>query len=76
MLNTPHDAISQFRAALSVRGILAPVEIRADGGLHRCDAEGKGGKNDAAYLLHLKPSKPHKAPYDLADKRQQPLPMH
>ncbi len=47
------DAINQFRAALSARGILAPIEIRADGVLHRCDAEGKGGKKDAAYLLHL-----------------------
>ena len=48
-----NDAISQFRAALSVRGILPPLEILADGVLHRCDAEGKGGKRDAAYLLHL-----------------------
>lgn len=48
-----NDAISQFRAALAGRGILAPVDIRADGKLHRCDAEGKGGKGDAAYLLHL-----------------------
>jgi putative DNA primase/helicase len=47
------DALNQFRAALSVRGILAPLKIRADGVLHRCDAEGKGGKGDAAYLLHL-----------------------
>ena len=29
------------------------MEILADGKLHRCDAEGKSGKNDAAYLLHL-----------------------
>lgn len=47
------NPIDQFRAALSVRCILAPVEIRADGEMHRCDAEGKGGKNDATYLLHL-----------------------
>ncbi len=45
--------LDQFRAALAGRGILPPVEIRADGQLHRCDAEGKGGRNDAAYLLHL-----------------------
>lgn len=49
---TPHP-IDQFRAALAGRGILPPADIRADGKLHRCDAEGKGGKNDAAYLLHL-----------------------
>lgn len=53
MNSNPNNVISQFRAALSARGILAPVEIRADGFLHRCDAEGKGGKHDAAYLLHL-----------------------
>ena len=47
------NPIDQFRTALSARGILAPAEIRADGVLHRCDADGKGGKNDAAYLLHL-----------------------
>ena len=53
MMNTPQEAVSQFRAALAGRGILAPVEIIGDGVLHRCDAEGKGGKKDAAYLLHL-----------------------
>lgn len=47
------NPIDQFRAALSARGILAPLEILADGVLHRCDTEGKGGKKDAAYLLHL-----------------------
>ncbi len=47
------NPIDQFRAALSARGILPPLEIRADGVLHRCDAEGKGGKKDATYLLHL-----------------------
>jgi putative DNA primase/helicase len=47
------DAINQFRMALSARSIIAPADIRADGVLHRCDAEGKGGKNDAAYLLHM-----------------------
>lgn len=48
-----NDALSQFRAALSGRGILPPADLRADGALHRCDAVGKGGKGDAAYLLHL-----------------------
>lgn len=47
------DPIDQFRAALAGRGILPPLEIRADGVIHRCDAEGKGGKKDAAYLLYL-----------------------
>jgi putative DNA primase/helicase len=47
------DPISQFRMALSERQILAPAEIVADGKIHRCDAEGKNGRGDAAYLLHL-----------------------
>lgn len=48
------DVLVQFRAALATRGILSPAEIITDGRIHRCDAEGKGGKNDAAaYLLHL-----------------------
>lgn len=50
MMTHPLD---QFRTALAGRGILPPADIRADGALHRCDAEGKGGKGDAAYLLHL-----------------------
>jgi putative DNA primase/helicase len=47
------DAIDQFRAALTTRNIIPPGEIIADGKLHRCDADGKNGKGDAAYLLHL-----------------------
>ncbi len=47
------DPIAQFREALSCRGIIAPSEIIADGRIHRCDAEVKNGKGDAAYLLHL-----------------------
>ncbi|MFO1351541.1 MAG: toprim domain-containing protein [Gammaproteobacteria bacterium] len=45
--------IAQFRAALATRSIIAPADFVADGRLHRCDAEGKHGKGDAAYLLHL-----------------------
>lgn len=47
------DVIQQFRDALLGRGIVPPVELLADGNIHRCDAEGKGGKGDASYLLHL-----------------------
>lgn len=53
MLNAAQDALSQFHGALTRRSIIAPTEILADGRLHRCDAEGKNGKNDATYLLHL-----------------------
>lgn len=47
------DVYQQFRAALAVRGIIPPADLLADGTIQRCDAEGKGGKNDASYLLHL-----------------------
>jgi putative DNA primase/helicase len=43
----------QFRNAMTGRNIIPPMEILADGALHRCDAEGTGGKGDAAYVLHL-----------------------
>ena len=47
-------AIDRFRDALRGRGILAPDDLIADGGLHRCDVDGgKRGKGDGAYLLHL-----------------------
>ena len=47
------DAITQFLDALTKRGIVPPDNLLADGILHRCDAEGRGGKGDAAYLIHL-----------------------
>jgi putative DNA primase/helicase len=48
------EPVEQFRAALAGRGILPKDgEVIADGRIHRCDAEGRGGKGDAAYLLHL-----------------------
>ena len=47
------DPIEQFRAALSVRGIVPKGAIVADGRIHRCDAEGRGGKGDGAYMMHL-----------------------
>jgi uncharacterized protein (DUF927 family)/phage/plasmid primase-like uncharacterized protein len=48
------DPVEQFRAALARRGIVPKDgEVIADGRIHRCDAEGRGGKGDAAYLLHL-----------------------
>jgi putative DNA primase/helicase len=47
------DPVQQFREALSRRGITVPREVIADGRLHRCDAQCRNGKGDAAYLLHL-----------------------
>jgi putative DNA primase/helicase len=50
-----HDArpIEQFRDGLQRRNIIPPTPIIGDGKLRRCDAEGRNGKGDAAYLLHL-----------------------
>ncbi len=53
MLQDPQQTISQFRAALEARAILPPDPILGDGQLHRCDADGKHGRGDAAYILHL-----------------------
>ena len=50
---TTAEVIDQFRAALAARDIVPPESIIADGSIHRCDAAGKNGKGDAAYLLHL-----------------------
>ena len=47
-----HEALQQFREAMAARGILPSADLLADGKIHRCDAEGKGGKGDASYLLH------------------------
>lgn len=47
------EVIDRFWAALAVRDIVPPERIIADGSIHRCDAAGKNGKGDAAYLLHL-----------------------
>jgi hypothetical protein len=47
------EVIDRFRAALAARDIIPPVEIIADGRIHRCDAAGRNGKGDAAYLLNV-----------------------
>jgi putative DNA primase/helicase len=47
------DALAQFRDALERRSIIPPAELIADGKIHRCDADGKNGKDDASYVLHL-----------------------
>jgi len=49
----PSAVIERFRAALAARDIVPPARVIADGDIHRCDAAGKNGKGDAAYLLHL-----------------------
>src|ERR1700680_4864729 len=47
------NALDQFRSSMIEREIIPPAEFIADGRIHRCDAEGKNGRGDAAYLLHL-----------------------
>jgi putative DNA primase/helicase len=47
------NAIDQFRLALAARQLIPPTEIITDGEIHRCNVEGKNGRNDGAYLLHL-----------------------
>lgn len=47
------DPVQQFRTAMTARRIVPPADLLADGRIHRCDAEGKSGKGDAAYLLHM-----------------------
>jgi putative DNA primase/helicase len=47
-----NDPVQRFREALAGRGILPPDNLIADGTIHRCDTEGRKGKNDASYLLH------------------------
>lgn len=47
------DAAQQFRDALIRRGIVPPADLVTDGTIHRCDADGRNGKGDAAYLLHI-----------------------
>jgi hypothetical protein len=39
--------------ALVAREIAPRAQIIADGSVHRCDAVGRNGRSDAAYLLHL-----------------------
>lgn len=47
------EAFEQFRATLVARDIIPPDPLIGDGQLHRCDAVGKRGRHDAAYVLHL-----------------------
>jgi len=50
---TNGDPLFEFHAFMVSCGLVPPDEIVADGNLHRCDAEGRGGEGDGAYLLHL-----------------------
>lgn len=55
-LDTPmatHEVIDRFRDAIEAAGITPPDHIEADGELHRFSSNGKRGKKDGAYTLHL-----------------------
>ena len=47
------DAENDFREAMRRRGLILPDKLIADGKIHRSEAEGKHGKGDGSYLLHL-----------------------
>jgi len=47
------SAMEQFREAMRTRGLIPPADLVADGSLHRCDVDGRGGENDGAYVLHM-----------------------
>ncbi len=47
------EAAQEFKIAMLARGLIPPANLIADGRIHRCDAEGKGGKSDGSYLLFL-----------------------
>lgn len=47
------DPIQQFSEALASRGLIVPASIVADGSFQRADVEGRNGKGDGSYILHL-----------------------
>ena len=48
-----NTVISCFKEALQSREIIPPLNVIADGRIHRCNAVGKNGRGDASYKLHL-----------------------
>ncbi len=52
-MKSEFEVRSQFAAALESRGIIPPQPLLSDGQRHRCDVQGKHGKNDAVYVLYL-----------------------
>ena len=54
MSRSPADHRAEFEAAMAAAGLEVPHGgVVADGAIHRCNANGKGGKGDGAYQLHL-----------------------
>jgi putative DNA primase/helicase len=47
------EILLAFQRAIEARHIIAPRHLVGDGKLHRCDAAGRNGKKDAAYILFL-----------------------
>ncbi len=52
MLNTPQEAIAQFRDAIQAAGLIPPDVIEADGKLRRFASNGKRRDDAGWYLLH------------------------
>ena len=46
------NAIMEFCEAMRAREIVPPEQIEGDGRIHRCNAEGKNGRDDASYVFH------------------------
>ena len=46
------DPIELFRAAIAAAGLTPPVEIIADGKIHRFSTNGKRGDDSGWYMLH------------------------
>ena len=51
-------AVTEFRGAMRLHGLVPPVELDADGLMHRCDVNGKPGQGDGTYRLSLG-NRPH-----------------
>ena len=51
--NDYNTVINCFKEALQGHEIEPPLNVIADGKIHRCNAGGKNGRGDASYKLHL-----------------------
>jgi predicted DNA-binding transcriptional regulator AlpA len=68
-VNDGREILVAFQQALEARDIIPPRHLLGDGKLHRCDAVGRNGKGDAAYILFL--DNIPAAPIPLVDRDEQ-----
>jgi putative DNA primase/helicase len=45
------DPTASFRAAMAKGGLVPPAKVIADGRIHRCNADSKGGHGDGWYVF-------------------------